>query len=82
MKRTLLFLALFPLMLQGQVQNSKMDEPEFGITTTEFAVEYNETYTQYRKVKKVYSGGILTEKIPGEWKQLKRKYKSFLGGLE
>jgi len=52
------------------VPYSAIEQLEFGVTTTEYAIEYNEDYTQSRKVKKTYSGGVLTKKVPQEWKKL------------
>jgi hypothetical protein len=60
----------------------KLDQPEqTGISTTEHITEYSPDFRQIRLVTKVYTDGILTEKIPGQWKNLNHTQQKLIKGL-
>jgi len=60
----------------------KLDHPEqTGISTTEHITEYSPDFRQIRLVTKVYIDGILTEKIPGQWKNLNHTQQKLIKGL-
>ncbi len=61
-----------------RVQNP---DESWGMNTTEYTTEYNEDYTQIRKVTKVYVGGNLEDKKVGEWKDLTKAQKKLIKDL-